>query len=40
MDDHGYPVIPDEPIPARLEHDARKAVAMCPDLALRLVPRV
>jgi len=38
MDDHGYPVIPDEPIPARLESVARRAVAMCPGLALRLVP--
>ncbi|TYB40091.1 NADH-quinone oxidoreductase subunit NuoF family protein [Actinomadura chibensis] len=40
MDEHDYPVIPSEPIPDRLEADARRAVAMCPGLALRLVPRV
>jgi ferredoxin len=39
MDEHDYPVIPAEPIPARLEADARRAVAVCPALALRLVPR-
>ncbi|XVQ14336.1 NADH-ubiquinone oxidoreductase-F iron-sulfur binding region domain-containing protein [Spirillospora sp. CA-255316] len=39
MDEYGYPVIPGEPIPARLEADARRAVARCPGLALRLVPR-
>ncbi|MFC4908442.1 NADH-ubiquinone oxidoreductase-F iron-sulfur binding region domain-containing protein [Actinomadura gamaensis] len=39
MDGYGYPVIPDEPLPAALEPAARKAVAMCPGLALRLVPR-
>ncbi|GAA2412611.1 NADH-quinone oxidoreductase subunit NuoF family protein [Actinomadura vinacea] len=39
MDEYGYPVIPAEPIPARLEPDARKAVARCPGLALRLVAR-
>ncbi|MEU5883350.1 NADH-ubiquinone oxidoreductase-F iron-sulfur binding region domain-containing protein [Spirillospora sp. NPDC047279] len=40
MDEHNYPVIPADPIPVRLEADARKAVAMCPGLALRLVQRV
>ncbi|MFB4318817.1 NADH-ubiquinone oxidoreductase-F iron-sulfur binding region domain-containing protein [Actinomadura sp. 21ATH] len=39
MDEYGYPVIPGEPIPARLEPEARRAVAACPGLALRLVPR-
>lgn len=39
MDEDNYPVIPAEPIPARLEADARRAVAVCPGLALRLVPR-
>ncbi|TDD90118.1 NADH-quinone oxidoreductase subunit NuoF family protein [Actinomadura rubrisoli] len=39
MDEYDYPVIPSEPIPARLEADARRAVAACPGLALRLVPR-
>ncbi|WP_131763623.1 ferredoxin, partial [Actinomadura fibrosa] len=39
LDEYDYPVIPSEPIPARLEADARRAVAVCPGLALRLVPR-
>ncbi|MEU8803953.1 NADH-ubiquinone oxidoreductase-F iron-sulfur binding region domain-containing protein [Spirillospora sp. NPDC048819] len=39
MDEYDYPVIPAEPIPTRLEADAKRAVAMCPGLALRLVPR-
>ncbi len=39
MDEYSYPVIPDKPLPLYLEADARKAVAMCPGLALRLVPR-
>ncbi|MFI0454067.1 NADH-ubiquinone oxidoreductase-F iron-sulfur binding region domain-containing protein [Actinomadura sp. 6N118] len=40
MDEYNYPVIPGEPIPSMLESDARRAVAMCPGLALRLVQRV
>ncbi|WP_067469654.1 NADH-quinone oxidoreductase subunit NuoF family protein [Actinomadura macra] len=39
MDEHNYPVIPPGPVPVRLEADARRAVAVCPGLALRLVPR-
>ncbi|MGP4029138.1 NADH-ubiquinone oxidoreductase-F iron-sulfur binding region domain-containing protein [Actinomadura sp. 3N407] len=39
MDEYGYPVVPAGPVPARLEADARRAVAVCPGLALRLVPR-
>lgn len=39
MDEYDYPVLTAEPSPARLEADARRAVAMCPALALRLVPR-
>ncbi|MQY02047.1 NADH-ubiquinone oxidoreductase-F iron-sulfur binding region domain-containing protein [Actinomadura macrotermitis] len=39
MDEYHYPVLPEDPIPARLEADARRAVAVCPVLALRLVPR-
>lgn len=39
MDEYNYPVLPDDPIPTHLEADARKAVAMCPGLALRLVRR-
>jgi len=40
MDEYNYPVIPAEPIPTTMEAAARKAVAMCPGLALRLVSRV
>jgi NADH:ubiquinone oxidoreductase subunit F (NADH-binding)/ferredoxin len=36
MDPHGYPLLPREPISAHLEQDARRAVAQCPSLALRL----
>ncbi|MCW2942856.1 MAG: dehydrogenase [Actinomycetia bacterium] len=39
MDEYDYPVIPEGAIPLYLEADARKAVAMCPGLALRLVKR-
>ena len=39
MDEYNYPVIPEGAIPLYLEADARKAVAMCPGLALRLVKR-
>ena len=35
-DPHGYPLLPREPISAHLEQDARRAVAQCPSLALRL----
>jgi ferredoxin len=36
LDDWGYPIIPDEEVPQRLVEDARRAVAICPKLALRL----
>jgi NADH:ubiquinone oxidoreductase subunit F (NADH-binding)/ferredoxin len=36
LDDNGYPAFPDVPVPAWLEDGARKAVAMCPALALRI----
>ena len=36
LDDWGYPIIDPEPIPAALEGHARRAVAACPMLALRL----
>jgi NADH:ubiquinone oxidoreductase subunit F (NADH-binding)/ferredoxin len=36
LDIHGYPVIPNTPLPARLERNAEKAIKMCPALALRL----
>jgi ferredoxin len=36
LDDWGYPMIPGGPLPASLERQARRAVAACPVLALRL----
>jgi len=36
LDDWGYPIIDPGPIPASLEAHARRAVAGCPTLALRL----
>lgn len=36
LDEWGYPVIPDRTIPAPLLTHARRAVAGCPVLALRL----
>jgi ferredoxin len=36
LDDWGYPIVDPEPIPAALEGHARRAVAVCPMLALRL----
>jgi NADH:ubiquinone oxidoreductase subunit F (NADH-binding)/ferredoxin len=36
LDGNGYPAFPDTPVPAWLESEARKAVSMCPALALRL----
>ncbi len=38
LDDWGYPVVSAEPISGELEPYARRAVAACPLLALRLVP--
>jgi ferredoxin len=37
LDDWGYPILDSEPIPASLDGNARRAVAACPTLALRLV---
>lgn len=39
VDDWGYPIIDDAAIPAWLESHARRAVAACPTLALRLRER-
>ena len=39
LDGNGYPAFPDTPVPDWLEPDARRAVSMCPALALRLQPR-
>ena len=36
LDDWGYPILDPGPIPAALEAHARRAVAACPTLALRL----
>ena len=36
-DEWGYPVVDPRPVPVSLERDARKAVAACPALALKLV---
>ncbi len=38
LDGNGYPSFPDTPVPVWLENEARKAVAICPALALRLAP--
>jgi ferredoxin len=36
LDEWGYPIIDDHPVPPFLERDARAAVTACPMLALRL----
>jgi ferredoxin len=36
LDDWGYPIIDERPIPPELEAHARRAVAACPTLALAL----
>ena len=38
LDEWGYPVLADQPVPARLVRQARRAVTDCPALALRLAP--
>ena len=42
LDDWGYPIISAEPVPRHLLDGARRAVAVCPVLALHLraLPRV
>jgi ferredoxin len=37
LDDWGYPVVAEAPIPRELERHARRAAADCPRCALRLV---
>ena len=39
LDEWGYPIIADRPVPADLMRDARRAVTDCPALALRLESR-
>ena len=36
LDEWGYPVVTDTPVPGRLVRAARRAVTDCPALALRL----
>jgi len=36
LDEWGYPIMPREPVGRRVEPDARRAVKMCPRLALSL----
>ena len=36
LDEWGYPILAPDPIPAALAEHARRAVAACPALALRL----
>jgi ferredoxin len=36
LDDWGYPIVDDAPIPRPLEQHARRAIDACPVLALRL----
>lgn len=38
LDEWGYPILTPGPVPAALTGDARRAVAACPSLALRLRP--
>ncbi|MEO3747849.1 NADH-ubiquinone oxidoreductase-F iron-sulfur binding region domain-containing protein [Plantactinospora sp. B5E13] len=38
LDANGFPAFPSSPVPTWLESGARKAVRMCPELALRLLP--
>jgi ferredoxin len=39
LDEWGYPIIADRPVPPDLLRDARRAVTDCPALALRLEVR-
>ena len=36
LDEWGYPIVPDRPVPHALDRTARRAVADCPALALAL----
>ncbi len=37
LDEWGYPIVDPGPVPAVLDRDARRAVAACPTLALKLM---
>jgi ferredoxin len=36
LDEWGYPIVADQPVPRGLHREARRAVAGCPALALHL----
>jgi ferredoxin len=36
LDEWGYPILPDQPVPQALARQARRAVTNCPALALTL----
>jgi ferredoxin len=38
LDEWGYPIVADQPVPLGLRREARRAVAGCPALALALRP--
>jgi ferredoxin len=37
VDEWGYPIVDPRPVPAALDREARRAVAACPALALKLM---
>ena len=37
LDEWGYPIIDPRPVPLALDREARRAVAACPVLALKLI---
>jgi ferredoxin len=39
LDEWGYPIIDDGPVPGRLQREANRAVSLCPRLALLLEQR-
>jgi ferredoxin len=39
LDEWGYPIVSDEPVPPELDREAHMAVSMCPRLALLLEQR-
>lgn len=40
LDEWGFPIVSEKPLPSAYEKDAKRAVAMCPTLALQLRPAV
>ena len=39
VDEWGYPIVAPGPVPPQLDREARRAVAACPALALKLIRR-